>query len=111
MTIKVLAKEIEVQFDCLGEDAEKYFTFSVRIKKEHNNGKRITYKLKIIDSFRFISSKLPDLVNNLSEIFSKSCWDKNCKSKCEFRWLKTNKISYNCKKCRKKTVKTINIKQ
>ena len=53
-------------------------------------------------------SKSPDLLNNLSEILSKSCRDKNCKSECEFRWLKNNKLSYNCKECREKQLTPIN---
>ena len=36
-----LAKEFEGQFDCLGENIEKYITFSVPIKKELDNGKSI----------------------------------------------------------------------
>ena len=32
--IKELAKEVEGQFECLGENAEKYKTFSVPIEKE-----------------------------------------------------------------------------
>ena len=37
------------------------------IKKERDNGKGITYKLKFIDSFRFMSSSLSNLIDNLSE--------------------------------------------
>ena len=33
-TIKKLAKEFEGQFECLGENKEKYITFSVPIKKD-----------------------------------------------------------------------------
>ena len=55
-----------------------------------------------------MSTSLSKLIDNLSEIYSKKCRDKNCKSECEFKGLKNNKISYNCKECRKKTVKTKN---
>ena len=48
--IKELAKEFEVQFGFLGENKEKYLTFSVLIKKELDNSKTITYKLKLIHS-------------------------------------------------------------
>ena len=48
--IKQLAKEFDSQFECLGENTEKYITFSVPIKKELDNSKTITYKLKFIDS-------------------------------------------------------------
>ena len=40
--IKQLAKEFDVQLECLGENTEKYITFSVPIKKELDNGKTIT---------------------------------------------------------------------
>ena len=56
---------------CLGQNTEKYVTFSVPIKKELDNGKTITYKLKFIDSFRIISTSLSSLVDNLSEIYKK----------------------------------------
>ena len=85
--IKKLAKELEGQFECLGENTEKYITFSVPIKKELDNGKTITYKLKFIDSFRFMSTSLSKPVDNLSEVHSKKYRDKNCKSECEFKGL------------------------
>ena len=47
---------------------EKYITFSAPIKKEHDNGKTTTYKLKFIYSCRFMQSSLSNLVDNLSEI-------------------------------------------
>ena len=53
--IKEFGKELEDQFECLGENTEKYITSSVPIKKEFDNGKTITYKIKFIDSFRFIA--------------------------------------------------------
>ena len=71
--IKQLAKEFEGQFECLGENSDKYTTFSVPIKKEVDNGKTITYKLNFIDSFRFMADKLSNLVDNLSEIYKKEC--------------------------------------
>ena len=45
------------------------FVFSIAIKKELEDGKRITYKLKFIDSFRYMSTSLSSLVDNLSEIY------------------------------------------
>ena len=48
---------------------EKYITFSVPIKEECNDGKTITPKLRFIDSFRFMSASLSDLVHNMSGIF------------------------------------------
>ena len=70
--IKQLAKEFKGQFECLGDNTEKYVTFSVPIKKELDNAKIVTYKLKFIDSYRFMSTSLSDLVDNLSEILKKN---------------------------------------
>ena len=50
--IKQLAEEFDSQFECIGENTEKYSTFSVLTKKEHDNCNTSTYKLKFIDSFR-----------------------------------------------------------
>ena len=78
--IRQLAKEFEGKFGCLGENTEKYITFSVPIKKElNNNNKAIIYKLKFIDSCRFMSTSLSSLVDNLSEINKKEC--KKCMEK------------------------------
>ena len=60
--------------------------------------KKSKYKLKFIDSYRFIQSKLSDLVDNLSGIFNKeckSCIKCRCK-KCKETWFKlTNKAVKN----------------
>ena len=73
--IKELAEEFKGEFECLGENTEKYISFSVPIKKEHDNDndKTITYKLKFIDTCGFTQSKLSDLADNLSEINNKCC--------------------------------------
>ena len=70
------------QFECLGENTEKYIAFSEPIRKELDNAKTITYKLKFIDSFRFMSTSLSNLVDDLSEIHKTEC--KGCKSGCNF---------------------------
>ena len=79
--------------------------FSVPINKELNNDKTITYKLEFIDSFRFMSSSLPSLVNNLSETYSKVCRGcrerKNIESVCDFKGLKNNKLHHKCNICKK----------
>ena len=60
--IKELVKEFEGNFECLGENTEKYITFSVPIKKKiENKYLEITYKIKFIDSYRFMSSSLSKL--------------------------------------------------
>ena len=53
------------------------------IKKELENDKTITYKIKFIDSFRFMSNSLLSLVDNLSEgLHSDKCVD--CKTCLEY---------------------------
>ena len=110
--IKQLGKEFDGQFECLGENAEKYITFSVPIKKELDNSKTIIYKLKFIDSLRYMNTSISDLVDNLSEIYKKEC--KGCeekrkiKSTCDFIGVKNNKLNYECKKCKEIWLKPIN---
>ena len=110
--IKELAEEFKGEFECLGENTEKYITFSVPIKKEHDNDKTITYKIKFIDSCRFMPSKLSDLVDNLSEINNKDCKTcierKNIKSECEFIGIKNNRLNYRCKECNGTSAKSVN---
>ena len=86
--INQLAEEFKSEFDCIGENMEKYITFSVPIKKKCDDGKTITYKLKFINSFRFTPTSLSNLVDNLSEVNKEEC--KACidteinKSECDF---------------------------
>ena len=70
-TIKQLAREFKGSFECLGENSEKYITFSVPIKKERDNGETTKYKLTFIDSYRFMQDSLSNLVENLSRIDNK----------------------------------------
>ena len=75
--IKELVKEFEGNFECLGENTEKYITLSVPIKKKiENKDLEIKYKIKFIDSYRFMASSLSKLVDNLSEgIHNNKCSD------------------------------------
>ena len=94
--IRKLAKEFKGSLECLGEDTEKYITFSVPIKKEHDNGKTTIYKLKFIDSYRFMQDSLSNLVDNLSEINNKEPENKfvdNMKSMMTSLTQSINKIS------------------
>ena len=110
--IKQLAEEFKGHFECLGENTEKFITFSVPIKKELDNGKIITYKLKFIDSFRFMSTSLSYLVDDLSGIYKKECKAcrerKKMKSECDFIGIKNNKLNYKCKECGERYFKSIN---
>ena len=56
--MKELAEEFEGQFEFLGENTEKYIAFSVSIKKELDRDETIMYKIKLINSFKFMSSLL-----------------------------------------------------
>ena len=83
--IKNLAEEFESEFECLGENAKKYITFSVPLKKENDNDKKIKYKLKFIDSYRFMSTSLSNLVDNLSGVYDKEC--KKCIERKKLGWI------------------------
>ena len=68
--INQLAEEFKSELNCIGDKMDKYITFSVPIKKEGDNGKKIAYKLRFINSFRFMSTSLSELVDNMSGIFN-----------------------------------------
>ena len=106
--IKQLAKKFEGNFECLGENTEKYITFSVPIKKEHDNGKTTTYKLKFIDSYRFMQDSLSNLTDNLSGINKKEPENKfidNMRSMMTSLSLSIDKISEIDKKKSRKLIK------
>ena len=73
--IKELANKFEEKLECLEENTEKYETFSVSIEKEitkiQKDGNKsvvtISYKIKFIDSARFMVTLLSNLVDNLTE--------------------------------------------
>ena len=66
---------------------EKYITFSVPVKKKCDDGKNIAYKLRFIDSFRFMSASLSEIVDNLPGNFNsiecKSCTKNNRWEQCK----------------------------
>ena len=98
--IKELPKEFEGNFECLGKNTEKYITFSVPIKKKiDNKDLEIIYKIKFIDSYRFMSSSLSKLVDNLSEgIYNNKCSD--CESNLDYIEIKKNgKLILKCFNC------------
>ena len=115
--IKELVKEFEGNFECLGDNTEKYITFLVPIKKKiENKDLEITYKIKFIDSYRFMSSSLSKRVDNLSEgISNNKCLDCKCcldyiKIKNEILLLKCfNCNNYYKKKFNKDLIKNLKI--
>ena len=91
----------------MGENTEKYITFLVPIKKGLDNGKSVTYKIKFIDSFRFMSSSLSSLVDNLSErLHGDKCID--CKSCLDYMTTKDEQLIFRCFECKKNYKKDFN---
>ena len=94
------------------KNREKYTTFSVSISKELGSNKTITHWRKFINSFWFMSTSLSSLVDNLLEIYKKE-W-KGCeerrkiKSVYNFIGLENYQLNYNCKECKKRSLKPIN---
>ena len=65
--IKYLAREFKGHFECLGENTEKYISFTVPFKKVIND-EEIKYRIRISDSCIFMQDSLSNLVDNLSEL-------------------------------------------
>ena len=113
--INELAEEFEREFECLGENTEKYITFSVPIerettKKDKNGDDKITkiyYKIKFIDSCRFMSTLLSNLISNLSEgLHNDMCID--CKSCLDYMTTKDEQLIFRCFSCKKNYGKNFN---
>ena len=106
--IKELACEFDGNFECLGENTEKYITFSVPIKKRIDNKNiDITYKIKFIDSFRFMATSLSKLVDNLTDnIHNDKCI--KCKSNLCFARDINEKLIFKCIDCEKEYEKEFN---
>ena len=72
-----------------------------------DNGKSVTYKIKFIDSFRFMSSSLSSLVDNLSEgLHSDKSTD--CKSCLDYMITKDDQLIFKCFECKKNYKKDFN---
>ena len=106
--IKELVKEFDGSFDCLGENTEKYITFSVPIKKKiENKDIEITYQIKFIDSYRFMAMPLSKLVDDLSEgIHNNKCSD--CGSNLDYIKTKNEKLILECYNCKQRYRKKFN---
>ena len=96
--INELANKFEGQFEYLGENTEKYKSFSVPIEREvtkiDNNGNEsvvtISCKIKFINSARFMATSLSNFVDNLAERTHKiKC--KGCNYFLEYKSAKDNK--------------------
>ena len=106
--IKELVKAFEEDFECLGENTEKYKTFSAPIKKKiENKNIEITYKIKFIDSYRFMSMPLSKLIDNLSVgLHNNTCVD--CKSYLDYIKTKNEKLILKCFNCKQHYEKDFN---
>ena len=106
--IKELACEFEGNFECLWENTEKYITFSVPIKKRiENKNMDITYKIKFIDSFRFMATLLSKLADNLTYNIHNNKCDK-CKSNLCFVRAMNETLLFKCIDCEKEYEKEFN---
>ena len=108
--IKELVKEFDGNFKCLGENTEKYITFSVPLKKEIKNKNKIieiTYKIKFIGGYRFMSTSLSKLVDNLSEGLHNNRYV-DCKSCLDYMRTKDEKLIFRCFSCKKNYEKDFN---
>ena len=103
--IKELVKEFDGNFECLGENAAKYITFSVPItKKIENKDIKITYKIKFIDSYRSMATSLSKLVDNLTDVIhGDKCVD--CNSDLSYMKVIDEALIFRCFNCKKKTIK------
>ena len=108
--VKELVKEFDGNFEYLGENTEKYITFSVPIKKKiENKDIEITYKIKFIDSYKFTATSLSKLVDNLSEgIHNNKCVD--CEFYLDYIKTKDEKLIFKCLKCKSYYEKDFNKK-
>ena len=79
--------QFEDQFECLWKTIEKYQSFSVSIEKEiakidkdcNLSVVTVSYKIRFIDSARFMTNSLSNLVDNLAEgIHKVKCKDCDC---------------------------------
>ena len=113
--IKELVNEFEGEIKCLSENTEKHITFSVPIKKKiirkdkNGNDKimKISYEIKFIDRFRFMSTSLSSLVDNLSDGLH-DCKCTNCGSSFDYMIPKDDKLVFRFSECKKNCEKDFN---
>ena len=71
LIIKQLAEDFNGYFSCIGENTEKYISFSITFTKESADSNRKkkpnAYSLRFIDTYSFMNRGLDDLAKNLAE--------------------------------------------
>ena len=91
MIIKELAKKFERKFECLCENTKKYKNTSIPIENEvtkidkdsNESVVAMSYKIRFIDSARFMATSLSNLLDNQTKGIHKI--------KCEQLWLSCNR--------------------
>ena len=104
--IKELVKEFKEEFECLGENTEKYVAFFIPINKTFTKIDKdgmekivnIPYRLKFIDSYRFMPVALSSLVDNLSDGLHKC---KDCESSPKYINAEDSKVVFKHLDCNK----------
>jgi len=69
-------------FDCSPNTEEKYIRFSERIYDNKNGNYKFKYKIRFIDSFKFMDRSLDKLLNNLEPnkfIHTRQTFGDDCK--------------------------------
>lgn len=98
-TIEKLAEEFKGQFKCLGGNTKRFITFPSLIENQ-KNGKAIQYKIRFVDSIRFMASSLSNLADNLAEgLHESKC--KDCKSILEHMKTQDGLLTFKCVNCYK----------
>ena len=93
---------------------KKYITFTIPVEKQLDHDKTVTYKLKIFDSFRFMSISLLSLANRISDgLYKEKCT--SYKSYRDYMSIKDDQQSSNqlillCFKCKMNYNKDFNKK-
>ena len=76
-------------------------------KDSNDNITKISYKIKFIESFRFMSSSLSNLADNLPDgLHSDKCTD--CKSYLDYMTTKGEQLIFRCFECKKNYKKKLN---
>ena len=78
-----------------------------KYKDGNDKTTKISYKIKFIDSYRFMSTSLSNLVNNSSErVHNDKCTD--CKSYLDYMTTKDKQVIFRCFECKKNYMKDFN---
>ena len=82
-----------------GSTYDYHFIIKQLAREFKGNSKLIMYKIKFIDSFRFVSTSLSSLVDSLSDgLYKIKC--KNCNSFLDYLNFYDDKLVYRCFDCK-----------